>query len=75
MAQPVASPAVQLRRRSSDFSAAAPVVRTDLALETLLAEDRLTLAFQPQLSVATGEVIGVEVLARDPGGMTPSTLR
>lgn len=74
MAQPIASPAVQPRRRSSDFSAAAPVVRTDLALETLLAEDRLTLAFQPQLSVATGEVIGVEVLARDPGGMTPDTM-
>lgn len=76
MVSPVASPTPVPTRRGSDLppQTATQVIRTDLALEALLAEDKVTLAFQPQISVATGEVIGVEVLARDPGGMTPDTM-
>jgi EAL domain-containing protein (putative c-di-GMP-specific phosphodiesterase class I) len=76
MVPPVASPALIPARRGSDQTALSKPqpARTDLALETLLAEDRVTIAYQPQLSVATGEVIGVEALARDPGGMTPDTM-
>ena len=74
MVPPIASPALVPTRRGSDQPAPPEPVRTDLALEALLAEDKVTLAFQPQISVATGEVIGVEALARDPGGMTPDTM-
>jgi EAL domain-containing protein (putative c-di-GMP-specific phosphodiesterase class I) len=65
------SPTLILARRGSD---APRPVSVDLPLQALLAEDRVTLAFQPQLSVLTGEVVGVEALARDPGGMTPDTM-
>jgi EAL domain-containing protein (putative c-di-GMP-specific phosphodiesterase class I) len=62
-------------RRGSDGPVAAQAtVRHDLALEAMLADDSVTIAFQPQISVATGEVMGVEALARDPGGMTPDTM-
>lgn len=61
-------------RRGSDDYARPAAIRGDLALEALLADDSVTLAFQPQLSVATGEVVGVEALARDPGGMAPDRM-
>lgn len=76
MVPPAASPALALARRASDrLPILVPdLAGTDFALEALLAEDSMTLAFQPQISVATGEVVGVEALARDPGGMTPDTM-
>lgn len=62
-------------RRGSDGLAPVPAhVESDPALEDMLTEDRIGLAFQPQLSVATGAVIGVEALARGPDGMTPESL-
>jgi EAL domain-containing protein (putative c-di-GMP-specific phosphodiesterase class I) len=63
-------------RRDSDRlpPVAAPLRAGDAALEALLAGDEVALAFQPQISVATGEVIGVEVLARGPDGMTPDAM-
>lgn len=76
MVPPQASPALIRARRGSDRPATTcpPEARPDLALEALLAEDSVTIVYQPQLSVASGEVIGVEALARDPGGMTPDTM-
>nr|WP_314444727.1 EAL domain-containing protein [uncultured Sphingomonas sp.] len=76
MVPPLASAALHPTRRSSDRPALilTQTVGSDLALEALLAEDKVTLAFQPQISIATGEVVGVEALARDPGGMTPHTM-
>lgn len=40
----------------------------------LLGDDRLSLAFQPQWDIRTGEVIGVEALARDSKSVPPGTL-
>lgn len=75
MIVPAASPLPFPARRGSDrlIAISAPT-GADVALEAMLAEDRVTLVFQPQLSVTTGEVVGVEALARGPGGMTPETL-
>ena len=76
MVPPTPSTDVLFGRRSSDHlpPAAAASPRGDAMLEALLAGDMVELAFQPQLSVATGAVVGVEVLARDPGGMSPDTM-
>jgi EAL domain-containing protein (putative c-di-GMP-specific phosphodiesterase class I) len=46
----------------------------DRELRRWLSEDRLGLAFQPQWSIATGEVIGVEALARYPNATPPGSL-
>jgi EAL domain-containing protein (putative c-di-GMP-specific phosphodiesterase class I) len=74
MVPPTASALVPARRASDRPQHVPESIPADLALEALLAEDKVTLAFQPQISCATGEVVGVEALARDPGGMTPDTM-
>lgn len=63
-------------RRSSDRARRRPatVPVADDHLLALLAEDGIALAFQPQIDVATGEVIGVEALARGPQGTSPGGL-
>lgn len=71
-----ATPTNALRRASDRLPSAAAMTspRSDAVLEALLADDTVELAFQPQISVASGAVIGVEALARGPGGMSPDTL-
>ena len=72
MVPPAASPLAVPARRCSDHPVTAG--SGDLGLEAMLAGDEISLAFQPQIRVSTGEVIGVEALARGPGGMTPGTM-
>jgi EAL domain-containing protein (putative c-di-GMP-specific phosphodiesterase class I) len=76
MVPPAASQrSIQSRRGSDGPIVVAPAPGGgDLGLEALLAGDEISLAFQPQISVATGEVVGVEALARGPGGMTPGAM-
>lgn len=64
------------RRRASDDAplAPAPFAISPAEAADLLSEERLGLAFQPQWDVRTGEVIGVEALARDSRAVPPDTL-
>ncbi|GAA4038764.1 hypothetical protein GCM10022281_19500 [Sphingomonas rosea] len=67
--------AISIARRASDLPPTpAPMPRRDKALLELLTADRIALAFQPQWSVATGKVVGVEALARAPEGLAPEDL-
>lgn len=70
------SPPPGRTRRASDRPAAVPraLPTVDAGLSRLLADDRIGLAFQPQIRVATGEVIGVEALARGPDDTPPDLL-
>jgi EAL domain-containing protein (putative c-di-GMP-specific phosphodiesterase class I) len=62
-------------RRGSDRPAVMPASPAeDERLLEMLADDHIALAFQPQLKVATGEVVGVEALARAPDGLAPDAL-
>lgn len=68
-------PAVRHARRASDAPPPAPAMpRADEELLAMLVEDRVGLAFQPQWSVRTGKVVGVEALARAPEGLAPEDL-
>lgn len=69
-----AVPASVARRASDTLSASGPGPVSDTALLRLLAEDSIGLAFQPQIAVHSGEVIGVEALARAPEGGSPEAL-
>jgi EAL domain-containing protein (putative c-di-GMP-specific phosphodiesterase class I) len=62
-------------QRASDQPLPTPVrpVR-DRALENAIARDRIAVQFQPQFDVRTGEVKGVEALARWEGAVSPSVL-
>ncbi|WP_300974733.1 EAL domain-containing protein [Sphingomonas sp. LHG3406-1] len=63
-------------RRASDALPTVPAVPAarDEALLRLLDENGVGLAFQPQWSIRSGEVIGVEALARAPEGVAPEDL-
>lgn len=73
-AYPASSPSKT--RRGSDAARAAPQVLPviDRALSEMLASDAITVAFQPQIAVASGAVIGVEALARGLDGTPPDEL-
>lgn len=52
-------------RRASDQSISAPASpRRDRGLEDAIRRDRIELRFQPQIQPASGQIIGVEALAR-----------
>ena len=75
MSAPSATPPMRPSRRGSDRARAAsllPIV--DERLLAMLAADDIALAFQPQIKVATGVVVGVEALARAPDGIAPDAL-
>ena len=63
-------------RRANDQPQHQPLAfpASDEALLALLAEDNIQLAFQPQWSVASGAIIGVEALVRGPDGIAPDAL-
>ena len=67
----------RLRRgqRASDRQSPAPVTpRRDRALEAVIAHQRIALLFQPQIDPATGDIVGVEALARWDGAASPEEL-
>jgi len=62
-------------KRASDHQAPAPPPKTrDRVLEAVIAEERIALLFQPQIDPATGDVLGVEALARWDGATSPTDL-
>ncbi|MBA3730757.1 MAG: EAL domain-containing protein [Sphingomonas sp.] len=66
-----------LRRgqRASDRQSPAPVTpRRDRTLEAAIAHQRVALLFQPQIDPATGDIVGVEALARWDGAASPEEL-
>jgi len=67
----------RLRRgqRASDRQSPAPVTpRRDRTLEAVIAHQRIALLFQPQIDPATGDIVGVEALARWDGAASPEEL-
>jgi EAL domain-containing protein (putative c-di-GMP-specific phosphodiesterase class I) len=66
-----------LRRgqRASDRQSPAPVTpKRDRTLEAVIAHQRIALLFQPQIDPATGDILGVEALARWDGAASPEEL-
>ena len=66
-----------LRRgqRASDRQSPAPVTpRRDRTLEAVIAHQRIALLFQPQIDPSTGDIVGVEALARWDGAASPEEL-
>ena len=62
-------------QRASDRDLPAPAtVKRDPILESVIAHERIALLFQPQIDPATGDIIGVEALARWDGADTPNAL-
>ena len=62
-------------KRASDQPAAKPVARKrDRILEAAIAEEAMALLFQPQIDPASGDIIGVEALARWDGADSPQEL-
>ena len=62
-------------KRSSDHQAPAPPrPAADRQLANAIAKGRIQVHFQPQIDVATGEVVGVEALARWDGAKSPEEL-
>ena len=62
-------------KRASDHQAPAPPrPAQDRQLARAIAEGRIHVHFQPQIAVATGEVVGVEALARWEGAKNPEEL-
>lgn len=52
-------------KRGSDLPAPAPVTpRRDKLLEAVIAQEQIEVFYQPQIRLKTGEVVGVEALAR-----------
>lgn len=63
------------RKRASDRPGApSPTVRQDKSLARAIAADDIGTAFQPQIEIGTGRVIGVEALARWQGAQSPELL-
>ena len=60
--------------RASDRLQRPATPRRDHALEQAIAEDRIAIHFQPQIVPATGEILGVEALARWEGEATAEGL-
>lgn len=62
-------------KRASDRGTPAPVLPLrDVELEEAIADDRIDIRFQPQIDVMTGEVLGVEALARPSNAANPELL-
>ena len=62
-------------KRASDRQGAAPASpKRDRALESVIAHERIALLFQPQIDPATGNILGVEALARWDGAASPQDL-
>ena len=62
-------------RRVSDRKVSAPALPLrDRALAQAIARDRIELRFQPQIEPASGQVMGVEALARWEGAESPEEL-
>jgi len=62
-------------RRVSDRKVSAPALPLrDRALEQAIGRDRIELRFQPQIEPASGQVMGVEALARWEGAESPEEL-
>jgi EAL domain-containing protein (putative c-di-GMP-specific phosphodiesterase class I) len=72
MTRPLTRP-VPAARRASDAPPPAPIPPIPDIAE-LIGEETVGLAFQPLWSVASGAMIGVEALARGPGGLAPEAL-
>jgi EAL domain-containing protein (putative c-di-GMP-specific phosphodiesterase class I) len=62
-------------KRASDRGVPAPAsFKRDRTLEDAIRRDRIELRFQPQIEPASGQIIGVEALARWSGADRPETL-
>ena len=62
-------------QRASDRQDPAPVVpKRDRILEAVIAHEHISLLFQPQICPASGDIVGVEALARWDGAGTPQEL-
>ena len=62
-------------QRASDRQGPAPAVpRRDRTLEAVIAHQRIALLFQPQIDPASGDIVGVEALARWDGAGSPQEL-
>jgi EAL domain-containing protein (putative c-di-GMP-specific phosphodiesterase class I) len=62
-------------KRASDHEAPPPPPRKrDRILEAVIAHEGISLLFQPQIDPASGDIIGVEALARWDGAETPQDL-
>ncbi len=62
-------------QRASDRHVPAPAtVKRDRILESVIAHERIALLFQPQIDPATGNILGVEALARWDGAASPQEL-
>jgi EAL domain-containing protein (putative c-di-GMP-specific phosphodiesterase class I) len=62
-------------QRASDRPAPRPApVKRDRTLEAVIAHERIALLFQPQIDPASGDVLGVEALARWDGAASPQDL-
>lgn len=62
-------------KRASDGGTPTPVLHMrDVELEEAIADDRIDIRFQPQFEIATGQIIGVEALARPTAIASPELL-
>ena len=62
-------------RRASDRKDPAPVIRKrDRILEAVIAHQHISLLFQPQIDPSSGDIVGVEALARWDGAGSPEKL-
>ena len=62
-------------QRASDRQDPAPAVhKRDRILEAVIAHQQIGLLFQPQIDPASGEIVGVEALARWDGAASPEKL-
>jgi EAL domain-containing protein (putative c-di-GMP-specific phosphodiesterase class I) len=62
-------------KRASDHQVPAPPPKKrDRILEAVIAHERISLLFQPQIEPASGDIIGVEALARWDGAASPQDL-
>ncbi len=62
------------RKRASDLLASPPIPRLDEPLANAIDNDRIGISFQPQIALATGQVVGAEALARWSGAASATDL-
>ena len=62
-------------QRASDRQVPAPAApKRDRILEAVIAHQQIGLLFQPQIDPSTGDILGVEALARWDGAPSPEAL-
>jgi len=62
-------------QRASDRSVPAPAVpKRDRTLEAVIAHQRISILFQPQINPVSGDIVGAEALARWDGAASPEAL-